>query len=466
MRHRRGSTAALGAAAFALVVASQGAAVALPDRPAAGQRQFSSSFEPDDPAPDWLSTVDTAADGSPRTSGVDGGYTTGIPGGITDHVTDVRASGENTGGGEVKENLVDGESGTKWLTFQPTGWAEFDLDRPAKVVTYALTSANDFETRDPRDWTLQGSTDGKEWRTLDSRTGESFGERFQTKSYDLPGDAVAEYRHFRLDITRNNGASMITQLADVQFSTGGGQAPAPKEMLSLVDRGPSGSATAKAGAGFTGKRALRYAGRHTADGRAYSYNKIFDVNVAVERDTELAYRIFPSMADGDLDYDATNVAVDLVFTDGTSLSDLRAVDSHGFPLSPRGQGAAKVLYVNQWNDVVSRIGSVAAGRTVDRIVVAYDSPKGPARFRGWLDDVTLRARAAESPSLRLRGDHQGNPFQRRFLPRQQFPGDGGAPWLQLLDAGDQRGLAELAVRLRAGQQRRQPADHPGVQHEP
>lgn len=113
------------------------------------------------------------------------------------------------------------------------------------MVTYALTSANDFETRDPRDWTLQGSTDGKEWRTLDSRTGESFGERFQTKSYDLPGDAVAEYRHFRLDITRNNGASMITQLADVQFSTGGGQAPAPKEMLSLVDRGPSGSATAK-----------------------------------------------------------------------------------------------------------------------------------------------------------------------------------------------------------------------------
>lgn len=65
MRHRRFSTAALGAAAFALVVASQGAAVALPDRPATGEREFSSSFEPDDPAPDWLSTVDTAADGSP-----------------------------------------------------------------------------------------------------------------------------------------------------------------------------------------------------------------------------------------------------------------------------------------------------------------------------------------------------------------------------------------------------------------
>ncbi|MFJ1665074.1 GH92 family glycosyl hydrolase [Streptomyces bottropensis] len=451
MRHGRGSTAALGAAAFALVVASQGAAVALPDRPVAGEREFSSSFEPDDPAPDWLSTTDTAPDGSPRASGVDGGYTSGIPGDITDHVTDVRASGENTGGGEVKENLVDGESGTKWLTFQPTGWAEFDLDRPAKVVTYALTSANDVEARDPRDWTLKGSTDGKEWKTLDTRSGEGFGERFETKSYDIPGDAVAEYRHFRLDITRNNGASMITQLADVRFSTGGGQAPAPKEMLSLVDRGPSGSATAKAGMGFTGKRALRYAGRHTADGRAYAYNKVFDVNVAVERNTELAYRIFPSMADRDLDYDATNVSVDLVFTDGGSLSDLGARDSHGFPLSPRGQGAAKVLYVNQWNDVVSRIGSVAAGRTVDRIVVAYDSPKGPARFRGWLDDVTLRVRAPERPKAHLsdyvvttRGTNSSGGFSRgNNFPATAVP-HGFNFWTPVTNAGSLSWLYDYA----------------------
>ncbi|MBZ3904558.1 GH92 family glycosyl hydrolase [Streptomyces griseiscabiei] len=451
MRHRRGSTAVLGAAAFALVVASQGAAVALPDRPAAGEREFSSSFEPDDPAPDWVSTVDTAPDGSPRASGVDGGYTTGIPGGITDRVTDVRASGENTGSGEVKENLVDGESATKWLTFQPTGWAEFDLDRPAKVVTYALTSANDFETRDPKDWTLKGSTDGKEWKTLDTRTGESFEERFRTKSYDIPGDAAAEYRHYRLDITRNNGASMITQLADVQFSTGGGQAPAPKEMLSLVDRGPSGSATAKAGAGFTGKRALRYAGRHTADGPAHSYNKVFDVNVAVERDTELAYRIFPSMADGDLDYDATNVSVDLVFTDGTSLSELGAADQHGFPLSPRGQGAAKVLYVDQWNDVVARIGPVAAGRTVDRIVVAYDSPKGPARFRGWLDDVTLRVRAPERPKAHLsdyavttRGTNSSGGFSRgNNFPATAVP-HGFNFWTPVTNAGSLSWLYDYA----------------------
>ncbi len=61
------------------------------------------------------------------------------------------------------------------------------------------------------------------------------------------------------------------------------------------------------------------------------------MNVAVQRDTRLSYRIFPSMADGDRDYDATNVSVDLAFTDGTYLSGLGALDQHGFPLTPRGR---------------------------------------------------------------------------------------------------------------------------------
>ncbi|MEV0203757.1 GH92 family glycosyl hydrolase [Streptomyces sp. NPDC050788] len=415
-RHRWGPAVVL-TAAFAMAVGAQGAATALPAKAPAADRSFASSFETDDPAPDWLNTVDTKADGSKRASGVDGGYSSGIPGNVNDHVTDVRASGENTGGGEVKENLVDGESATKWLAFEATGWVEFDLDKPLKITNYALTSANDFAERDPKDWTLQGSSDGKDWKTLDSRSGETFGERFQTKKYDLA--EPAEYQHFRLDITRNNGAADILQLADLQLSTGDSDTPVPQDMLSLVDHGPSGSPTAKAAAGFTGKKALRYAGRHTADGRAYSYNKVFDVNVAVGRDTQLSYRVFPQMADKDRDYDATNVSVDLAFTDGTYLSDLGATDQHGFGLTPQAQGAAKILYVNQWNNVTSRIGSVAAGKTVDRILVAYDSPKGPAKFRGWLDDIALKRVAPEKPKAHLsdyalttRGTNSSGSFSR------------------------------------------------------
>ncbi|WP_449353287.1 GH92 family glycosyl hydrolase [Streptomyces shaanxiensis] len=408
----RRSTAVVITAAFCVTVGSQGAAVALPSAPAPADQEFRSSFEAGEPAPDWISTVDGG-----RASGVDGGYRTGIPGNVTDRVTDVRASAENASGGEVKENLADSEPGTKWLAFASTGWAEFDLDKPVKAVTYALTSANDFAERDPRDWTLKGSTDGKDWKTLDTRSGETFAERFRTQSYDIADPA--EYQHFRLEITKNNGASGILQLADLQLSTGGNEGPVPPDMLSLVDRSPTGSPTAKAAAGFTGKKALRYAGRHTAEGRAYSYNKIFDVNVAVDRLTRLSYRIYPSMVDGDRDYDSTDVSVDLAFTDGTFLSRLGARDQHGFTLSPQGQGASKALYVNQWNNVVARIGSVAAGKTVDRILVAYDSPGGPAKFRGWLDDVTLERTAPEKPKAHLsdyalttRGTNSSGGFSR------------------------------------------------------
>ncbi|MCE3029400.1 GH92 family glycosyl hydrolase [Streptomyces sp. CMSTAAHL-2] len=447
-RHRWGPAAVL-TAAFVMAVSAQGAAVALPAKAPAADREFASSFEAGDPAPDWLNTVDTGADGTPRASGVDGGYSTGIPGNVNDHVTEVRASGENAGAGEVKENLADGESGTKWLTFQPTGWAEFDLDKPVEVRTYALTSANDAAERDPRDWKLLGSTDGKDWKTLDTRAGETFSERFQTKSYDL--QQAAEYQHFRLEVTKNNGAPDILQLADVQFSTGGSGGPVPQDMLTLVDKGPTASPTAKARVGFTGTRALRYAGRHTASGRAYSYNKVFDVNVKVGGDTQLSYRIFPSMADGDRDYDATHVALDLAFTDGTYLSDLGALDQHGFPLSPRGQGDAKSLYVNQWNDVVARIGSVAAGKTVDRILVGYDSPTGPAKFRGWIDDVSLKPVAPEKPKAHLsdyalttRGTNSSGSFSRgNNFPATALP-HGFNFWTPVTNASSLSWLYEYA----------------------
>lgn len=454
-RKRQNSTVALIATSLVLVVtaptaaAAQSAGSGEKGHKPAGDRTFSSSFEEDEKQPDWRNTVEEGPDGKKRTSGIDGGFSTGIPGNVTDKVTDVRASDENTGGGEVKENLVDGESGTKWLSFKPTAWAEFDLSEPVKVVTYALTSADDHAERDPKDWTLQGSQDGKSWTDLDSRTGQTFSERFQTKSYDFTSDKA--YQHFRLDITKNNGADDATQLADVQFSDGDTSAPVPDDMRSQIDRGPSGSPTAKAGAGFTGKKALRYAGTHKADGRAYSYNKVFDVNTAVTRDTELSYLVYPQMGETDLSYPATHVAVDLAFTDGTYLSDLRATDSNGGLLTPQGQADAKRLYVNQWNKVDARIGTVAAGKTVDRILVAYDSPKGPSKFQGWIDDVKIAPKAPEKRKAHLsdyastvRGTNSSGSFSRgNNFPATAVP-NGFNFWTPVTNAGSTSWLYDYA----------------------
>lgn len=238
-----------------MTLAAPTAALAQPSGAAkkpSGGTTFSSSFETDEKQPDWRNTVEKGPDGKKKASGVDGGFSAGIPGSVNDQVTDLRASGENAAGGEVKENLTDGESGTKWLAFAPTAWVEFDLAAPTKVVTYALTSANDHAERDPKDWTLKGSTDGKTWTDLDTRTGQTFSKRFQTTSYDFSTDTA--YQHFRLEITKNNGASDALQLADVQFSNGDTSAPAPDDMRTQADRGPPGPPPPSRAPGSPGRR--------------------------------------------------------------------------------------------------------------------------------------------------------------------------------------------------------------------
>ncbi|WP_425444518.1 discoidin domain-containing protein, partial [Streptomyces alboverticillatus] len=360
----------------------------------AATERFASSFESGEPQPDWRNTVETDHDGRRLSAGIDGDDSSGIPGNVTDKVTTVRASGEHAEAGEVKENLIDGESATKWLDFERSAWLEFELSEPVKAVRYALTSANDAPGRDPRDWTLKGSDDGKNWKVLDTRHDESFESRLQTREFAF--DGAVPYQQFRLEITRNSGEPIL-QLAEVQLATAGGGTPPPADMRSHIDRGPTGSPTAKARAGFTGTHALRYGGMHQATGRGYSYNKVFAVNTKVTRNTLLAYKVFPALPEADARYPATHVSLDLAFTDGTYLSRLGAVDQHGAELTPQGQAASKTLYVNQWNNKEADIGAVAAGKTVERILIAYDSPVGPAKFRGWVDDISIGPAPAERP---------------------------------------------------------------------
>lgn len=236
--------------------------------------------------------------------------------------------------------------------------------------------------------------------------------------------------------------------------------PGAPGMNTGTDTGPRDSPTAKAHAGFSGGHALRYAGTHSAHGRGYSYNKIFDVDVPVTTATSLSYKIFPEMAQRDPDYPATHAAVDLAFTDGTYLSELSAVDQHGTPLTPRGQAAAKTLSVNQWNSREARIGAVAAGKTVDRILVGYDAPSAPGTapsFRGWIDDLALGPKAPDKPLAHLsdyavttRGTLSSGSFSRgNTFPATAVP-NGFNFWTPVTNAGSSDWLYEYARKNNAG----------------
>ncbi|GAA2542043.1 GH92 family glycosyl hydrolase [Winogradskya consettensis] len=407
---------------------------------AAAATAFASSFETADPQPTWIDTVD-----GERAGGVDGTIDAGMPGSLRDHVTAITANAQPNSN-EGVGNLNDGNAESKWLVDTPASWAQYVLDAPATVTKYALTSANDAPERDPRDWTLEGSADGSTWTTVDTRSGESFDDRFQTKTYTVatPGS----FAIYRLSITGHPSGN-LTQLADLELADDNTSAPPAGPMQSRIGGGPSSSPTAKANAGYTGLKALQIAGRQIAEGRGYSYNKVFDVNVPVTADTELSYLVLPEFNRQDASNPATYTAVDLAFTDGTYLSQLGALDQNGFELSPSGQGASKSLYTSQWNKRASRIGSVAKGKTIDRILVGYDKPSGPTTFKAWFDDIALRDVPAAKPKDHLseyvetrRGTQSSGDYSRgNNFPATAVP-HGFNFWTPVTNAGSTSWLYE------------------------
>ncbi|ACT00431.1 discoidin domain-containing protein [Paenibacillus sp. JDR-2] len=130
----------------------------------------------------------------------------------------VTASSTSSPSGEEKEKAFDQNTSTKWLITTSTGWIQYKFATGVSqaVKSYTITSANDVPTRDPKNWTLQGSNNGTTWTTLDTRTNETFANRFQTNTYTFTN--TTSYSYYRLNITANSGATQI-QLAEIGLFT-------------------------------------------------------------------------------------------------------------------------------------------------------------------------------------------------------------------------------------------------------
>ncbi len=140
--------------------------------------------------------------------------------------------------------------------------------------------ANDAFERDPRDWELQGSNDGRTWTTLDTKTGQSLDKRLETRVFDIPNTTA--YTVYRLNITAVHGAGLL-QLAELRLSDGSPAVPPSGPMVTEVGNGPSSAYAAKTGVGFTGLKALHYAGRVSGAGDGHSWETATQ-HVAVRAD--------------------------------------------------------------------------------------------------------------------------------------------------------------------------------------
>ncbi|WP_293953202.1 MULTISPECIES: discoidin domain-containing protein [unclassified Sphingobacterium] len=119
---------------------------------------------------------------------------------------------DNNGGasaGEGSLKFVDDLTSTKFLQSAFTGDLQCTLTftRTLKIGAYTLTSGNDAIERDPKSWFLEGSLDGKNWVTIDTRTNESFPNRIQTRRFNVQKPGI--YKFYRLNITENVGSSLF-----------------------------------------------------------------------------------------------------------------------------------------------------------------------------------------------------------------------------------------------------------------
>ncbi len=427
---------------------------------------FYSSFEAADPQPTWSNTVETDADGNKKASGVSGQSGDQILGTIMDRVAGVTASGENPPG-EIATSIADGELTTKWLVFAATGWVQIELTEPVAVRRYAVSSANDAPERDPMDWTLQGSQDGVTWTDIDARTDQSFPSRFHTIQYDFANDTA--YLHYRLDVTRNAGGGIL-QIAELQLSDGDDTPPEAIDMRSMAGAGPGASWNAKLSAGFTGVRAFRYGGSVIAKGRGYSYNKIFEVDVLVTPTSELSYLLFADEEPTDLSYPSTYAAVDLRVR--RRHLPQRARRRRPARRGARSAGSGRLAHRLSQRVEPPRVAHRRRRRRQDHQAHPHRL-RQPERAGGVVRRLDRRhphrrraGRAGAGAPVGPGAHHARHQLERRLLARQQLPGHRGAARLQLLDAGDRRRLAELALHVSPHEQRRQPARAAGAQPQP
>jgi alpha-L-fucosidase 2 len=144
----------------------------------------------------------------------------------------------------------------------------------------------------------------------------------------------------------------------------------------------------------TGTASLMYSGS-AQGGSPHAYLKVFDLSgspLAIGTSKTLSYWIYPQsnattpyVAAGSTNSEC--VAIDMIFTDGSTLRDSGAVDQNGNEIHPAHQCGH--LTLDAWNHVTVNLATNNANKQISRILVGYDQPGGSGGYRGYIDDITI-----------------------------------------------------------------------------
>ncbi|MFP5238358.1 MAG: discoidin domain-containing protein [Acidobacteriota bacterium] len=102
----------------------------------------------------------------------------------------------------VPANAFDGNLGTYWQRNTGTsGYIGYHFTAAKNVAAYKLITGPLSSPQLPVSWTFEGSNDGSNWTTLDTRTGQALGQ-YDSRIYTC---TAGSYAYYRLNVTSNGG---------------------------------------------------------------------------------------------------------------------------------------------------------------------------------------------------------------------------------------------------------------------
>lgn len=106
----------------------------------------------------------------------------------------------------------DNEINVGWAIASVTGSLgyQFPDSKKAIVTSYVITTRNENGSpRAPKSWQFQGSNDGTNWTTLDTRTNITDWASVAPQSHSYSFSNTTEYQYYRVNITASNDASYV-----------------------------------------------------------------------------------------------------------------------------------------------------------------------------------------------------------------------------------------------------------------
>jgi len=127
------------------------------------------------------------------------------------------AQDHKTSANENVQKLFDNNPSTKYFADGHAGSNEYviewDYNKPMPTRSYSITTGNDSQGRDPKDWILTASNDGQNFITVDSVSGFQNAGRTQTRTFDL--DVPGSYKYFKFIVKALNDTNQALQMSEL-----------------------------------------------------------------------------------------------------------------------------------------------------------------------------------------------------------------------------------------------------------